>query len=257
MNSIINLTNVSVVKNGKTILKEINWIIKKKQNWAVIGRNGAGKSFLLNLLSANLYPSSGTVKIFDKEFGQTDIWELKKVIGFVSPNFQKDYDSQTRVINVIYSGFFASNGLYYDTTDEMRIKAEELIDFLGIYKLKDRIYGELSNGEQKKVLIARALVFNPEILVFDEVCSGLDISSREELLKTIEIVVKKGHNIIFVTHHIEEIIPSINHILFLKNGEIYKTGKKEKILTQKNLKEVLDIDFNVVSKNKRYFLKYY
>lgn len=255
MDSIIKLKNVTVIKNGKTILKNISWRIKKNQNWAVIGRNGAGKSFLLNILSANQYPSEGVVEIFGEKFGRTDLRELKKIIGFVSPNFQKDYDSQTKVLNVIYSGFFASNGLFCDVTEEMKYKTQNIVNFLGIDHICDRIYGELSNGEQKKALIARALVSDPDILVFDEVCSGLDIFSREELLKTVDLVLKRGHNIIFVTHHIEEILPSINRVLFIKNGNILKKGKKKKLLTSENLKDVLDIDVKTLYKNGRYFIR--
>lgn len=257
MSSIIELNNVSVIKNGKTILDDITWNVKNNENWAVIGKNGAGKSFLLRLLSANLYPSCGSIRILGRKFGETNLLELKKVIGFVSPNFQKDYDNETRVINVIYSGFFASNGLFYDVTDYMKEETLKIISFLNISNLKDRYYGELSNGEQKKVLIARALVSNPKILIFDEVCSGLDISSREEILKTVELLVEKGHNIIFVTHHIEEIIPAINKILLIKEGKIFRTGCKEELLNKNHLNEVLDINLDVIIHNSRYFLKYY
>ncbi len=253
MNSIIKLTDVSVIKNGQYILKEINWDVKRDENWAIIGQNGAGKSFLLNLLSANLHPSSGKVEILNQKIGEIDIRELKKVIGFVSPNFQRDYDYGSKVKYVIYSGFFSSNGLYYDPTEEMIYQGEIIMQYLGIEKLKERIYGTLSNGEQKKVLIGRALVSNPKLLVFDEVCSGLDLYSREMLLDTIESVTQSKCNIIFVTHHIDEIVPSINKVLFIKDGEVLQTGDKKELITEKNLNEALGIRLKIVKKNKRYF----
>ena len=120
-------------------------------------------------------------------------------------------------------------------------------------KLKERIYGTLSNGEQKKVLIGRALVSNPKLLVFDEVCSGLDLYSREMLLDTIESVTQSKCNIIFVTHHIDEIVPSINKVLFIKDGEVLQTGDKKELITEKNLNEALGIRLKIVKKNKRYF----
>jgi iron complex transport system ATP-binding protein len=253
MNTLIELQDVSIVRDKKTILDKINWKVLDNENWAVIGRNGAGKSFLLRLLSANLFQSSGTVKIFDEEFGKVNIWELKKKIGFISDLLQKEYNENTKAINVVYSGFFASNGLYEEVTPKMEKRSDEILDFLEIQDLKNRAYGKLSQGEQRRVLIARAIVFKPKLLIFDEPCTGLDIASREEFLSTVEKLVEKGHNIIFVTHHIEEIIPSINKVLFLKEGKVFECGNKKEMMKENHLNNVLEFKFKINEKNDRFW----
>ena len=227
------------------------------ENWAIIGRNGSGKSFLLRILSGNLFPSTGIVKIFGKQLGFVNIWDLRKEIGFVSDHLQREYDRETRVINVIYSGFFASNGLYQDVTDEMKEKVVDILEFLEIFHLRDRVFGHLSSGEQKKVLIARSLVFSPKLLIFDEPCNNLDLASKEDVLHSIQKLVQKGHNIVFVTHHIEEIIPQINNVLFLKEGKIIKSGDKVKMMNKKLLNNLLSYKFGVVKKNGWYYFKHF
>ena len=254
MGNLIEMINAGVLIDGKEILKNINWTVKSNENWAVIGRNGSGKSFLLRLLSANLYPSRGRVRIFGKEFGKVNLWDLKNKIGFVSDMFQRQYDQNTRVSYAVYSGFFSSNGLYEDPTESMTKKTDKILKFLNLSKLSDAKFGEISYGEQKRVLIARALVFNPKILVFDEPCTGLDVASREMFLETIEKLVEKEHNIIFVTHHIEEVIPAINKVLFMKDGMIAKTGDKKDMITRKNLSGILDYNFSVREIYGRYWL---
>jgi iron complex transport system ATP-binding protein len=253
MNKLIELKNVWVIKNKIPILKNVNWEVLENESWAIIGRNGSGKSFLLRLISANLFPSSGTITIFNEEFGNVNLWELKKKIGFVSDLLQKDYNEYSKAIDVIYSGFFSSNGLFEEITPQMKEKTNEILQFLEIEKFTDRIFGELSHGEQRKILIARAMVFDPVLLVFDEPCTGLDIAAREEFLITVEKLIENGHHIIFVTHHIDEIINSINKVLFLKDGEIYKTGNKKELMNIKNLEEVLEYKLKIKKKKGRYW----
>jgi iron complex transport system ATP-binding protein len=257
MQNLISLEKVSVIKNGKYILRHIDWSMNENENWAIIGENGSGKSFLLRLLSANLHSSKGTVKVFGKQFGQVNLWDLKKNIGLVSDLLQTQYHNRTRVIDVVYSGYFSSIGLYENIDSRMKKSAYKILKFLGIYHLKDRIFGELSHGEQRRVLIARSLVFNPKLLVLDEPCTGLDIPAREEFLKTIEKLVKKGHNVIFVTHHIEEVMPFINRILFMKNGKIFGKGTKKEMMKEEKLNKVLGHKFKLIYKNGRYWPKYH
>jgi iron complex transport system ATP-binding protein len=256
MEKIIEISNVSVILDDKIILKNINWTVYEDENWAIIGKNGSGKSFLLRLLSANLFPNKGSVKIFGKEFGKVNLWDLKSEIGFISDLFLRQYDQGSKVCNVVYSGFFSSNGLYEDPTELMIERTDIILKELDLYKLKGLRFGEISHGEQKRVLIARALVFNPRILVFDEPCTGLDIAARENFLSNVEKLAQKGHNIVFVTHHIEEVIPAINKILYLKYGEIGLSGNKKEMLNKKNLNNVLDYNFELNEKNGRYSISF-
>jgi iron complex transport system ATP-binding protein len=249
----LELNDVTVVKDGKKIIENIDWSVSDGENWAVFGPNGSGKSFLLRIIYASQNFSTGKVSIFGKEIGKISIWELKKYIGFVSDLLQKDYHERSSVIDVICSGFFSSIGLYDDVSDFMIEKSKEIMASLGIRHLSERRYGELSHGEQRRVLIARALVFDPRLLILDEPCTGLDIQSRERFLSTVENI-SKQRNIIFVTHHIEEIMPCITHVIFMKDGKVYGIGTKDKMMTEKNIRDILGYDGRLIEEHGRYYL---
>jgi iron complex transport system ATP-binding protein len=252
---LIKLDGISVVRNKNPILTDIDWTMQDGENWAVIGENGAGKSFLLRLLSAQMFPSSGKVKVFGEEFGKVDMWELRKKIGLVSDSLQKRQHDHTKVLDVALSGFFSSVGVYNTVNSDMEKSALKQLKFMGVDRFKERNFSELSTGEQRRVLIARALVFDPKLLILDEPCTGLDIPAREKFLNNIGELIKKGHNIVFVTHHIEEVIPTINKVLLMKNGRILAAGDKEKVMTEENLRKALGYEFELVEKNGRYWSK--
>ena len=195
MCTLIELKNVTVTRNKINILSDVSWVVKAGENWAVIGRNGSGKSFLLRLLSTLIYPSSGEVKILGEQMGQVDIWGLREHIGIVSDLLQSEYKSNTRVRDVVASGFYASNGLYHEPSLEQYAKSDELLDTLGVSDLSKRWYGELSQGEQKRVLITRSLVFDPQLIILDEPTTGLDVKSREDFLETLRTIIKLGHSL--------------------------------------------------------------
>jgi len=256
MDSILKLENVSLTLNNKEILKNINFEIFKNENLVILGKNGSGKSFLLKIISTNIYHSTGKIKILGEDYGNFNVWELRKKIGYVSELLQNEYDKKTTVLNTIISGFFSSNGLFYEANKEMVNKAKELLDFFDIYFLKDRLFGELSHGEQKRVIIARSLVFKPKLLILDESCNGLDISSRETLLAYIEKLTKQDYNIIFATHNIDEIIEPFNKSLFLKKTEILLKGKTEQLLNSENISDLFDLNLKINKKGKRYFFEF-
>ncbi|MFH1642448.1 MAG: ABC transporter ATP-binding protein [Nanoarchaeota archaeon] len=256
MRKLIQLKEVNITRKGKRILNNISWTVKENENWAIIGKNGSGKSFLLKILSANMQPSSGSVEIFGQEFGKISLWEFKKQIGFVSDFLQKQHHENIKVIEVVLSGFYSSIGVYQKTTTKMISAARKILKSLEINSLKDRVFGELSHGEQRKVLIARALVFNPKLLVMDEPCTGLDIPTKEEFLTLINKLAKSGHNIIFVTHHIDEITGAINRVLLIKDGKIIKQGIKKEIMKENLLNKVLGYKFKLTQKQGRYWANY-
>lgn len=254
MNEIISLDCVSVTRDKLEIIKNISLTIKKGENWAVIGRNGSGKSFLLRILSTEIYPSQGNCTLYGKTIGRTNLWDLRKKIGVVSDNLQSEYKKNATVEEVVISGFFSSNGVYYKPDDFQREKALELIKKSGLSYLADRKFGILSQGEKKRVLIARALVFDPDLLILDEPATGLDIASREEFLETLSQIIKYGHNIVFVTHHIEEIIPEITHVAYMKAGSLYGKGLKSDMINSRYMREVLDIDCDIIERDGRYIM---
>ncbi|MBD3265882.1 ATP-binding cassette domain-containing protein [bacterium] len=255
MQPLLALQHVTVIRDGVRILDDINWIMQADEHWAVIGKNGAGKSFLLQLLSAQFHPTSGLVQVMGEELGQVNVWDLRTKIGMVSDGLQRQYHNYFTVLDVVCSGFFASVGIYEPITDAMKEKADETLEKVGLSPLKDRRFGDLSHGEQRRVLIARALVFDPIMLVLDEPCSGLDIPSREDFLQTIQRLGESGHNLVFVTHHLEEVMPVIGKILLLKDGKVHARGDKEEMLISTHLESTFDYPIPIVQSDGRYWPK--
>lgn len=238
-NAVLKLNNVSLIKNKRFILKDLTWEVKKGEHWAVLGANGCGKTMLLKMLSGYIWPSKGEIFVLGQKFGEVDLSKLRQTIGWVSFDLQQKM-SEVKAIDVVLSGYFASIGLYQRPTDTALKGADSLIKFIGLAKHKNRLFASLSYGEQKKVLIARSLMGKPKLLLLDEPCSGLDIKAREEFLEFVERLAstENGPTIIFVTHHIDEIVSVIKNVLALKNGMIIKKGQKETVLTEKFVKEV-------------------
>lgn len=255
MEKILSYKNVSFRRDGREILKNINWEIKKGENWALLGLNGSGKSTLLSMIPAYTFATSGEVSVFEKKFG-TCIWAVvKEKVGFVSSSlntFSDSLNNQT-LNNIVLSGKYNSIGIYQEITQKDREKANNIIKDFKLSHLKLNKYITLSQGEQRKTLLARAFMNEPSLLILDEPCSGLDIRAREIFLKTLEES-KSKIPFIYVTHQIEEIIPSITHVAILDNGEIVSQGNKFKVLTEENLSKLYGIDLKIEWSNNRPWL---
>ena len=255
MEKILSYKNVSFRRDGREILKNINWEIKKDENWALLGLNGSGKSTLLSMIPAYTFATSGEVSVFEKKFG-TCVWaEVKEKVGFVSSSlntFSDSLNNQT-LNNIVLSGKYNSIGIYQEITQKDREKANNIIKNFKLSHLKLNKYITLSQGEQRKTLLARAFMNEPSLLILDEPCSGLDIRAREIFLKTLEES-KSKIPFIYVTHQIEEIIPSITHVAILDNGEIVSQGNKFEVLTEENLSKLYGIDLKIEWSNNRPWL---
>ena len=255
MEKILSYKNVSFRRDGREILKNINWEIKKDENWALLGLNGSGKSTLLSMIPAYTFAISGEVSVFEKKFG-TCVWaEVKEKVGFVSSSlntFSDSLNNQT-LNNIVLSGKYNSIGIYQEITQKDREKANNIIKDFKLSHLKLNKYITLSQGEQRKTLLARAFMNEPSLLILDEPCSGLDIRAREMFLKTLEES-KSDIPFIYVTHQIEEIIPSITHVAILDNGEIVSQGNKFEVLTEENLSKLYGIDIKIEWSNSRPWL---
>jgi len=255
MEKILSYKNVSFRRDGREILKNINWEIKKDENWALLGLNGSGKSTLLSMIPAYTFATSGEVSVFEKKFG-TCVWaEVKEKVGFVSSSlntFSDSLNNQT-LNNIVLSGKYNSIGIYQEITQKDREKANNIIKDFKLSHLKLNKYITLSQGEQRKTLLARAFMNEPSLLILDEPCSGLDIRAREIFLKTLEES-KSDIPFIYVTHQIEEIIPSITHVAILDNGEIVSQGNKFEVLMEENLSKLYGIDLKIEWSNNRPWL---
>ena len=236
MTPIIELQNIYLYLGKTQILKDISWNIEKGDHWALIGPNGAGKTSLLKIISGSLWPSSGKVKVLGKEFGKADLRELRKKIGWVSSFLTEKIPQNEDIIEIVVSGKFASFGVYEKITKNDRKKARGLLKLMNCDYIIGRSFSVISQGEKQKVLIARALMAEPLILLLDEPCISLDMEARNSLLKSLSKLCKEADTtIIYVTHHIDEIVKEIDNALLLRNGKVFMQGKKKKILNTKNL----------------------
>lgn len=251
---ILQLEEVSLVRDGKWILKDLNWQINKGEHWVLFGLNGSGKTAILNLLNAYYFPSKGRMNVLGLEFGKIYLGEkLRKQIGFVSSSLQEKFHRGDNAFEVVLSGAFASIGLYETPTDEIRKKAVALLEDLGCLEYANRNYETLSQGEKQRVLIARALMADPSLLILDEPTNGLDFIAREKLLDSIESIGKNSGapTIIYVTHHVEEILPLFNKTLLLRDGQIFAAGATNEMLTGEVLSQFFDLSVGVIWENGR------
>lgn len=251
---VLDLEKVSLKRGGAWILKDIDWKIRKGEHWVLFGLNGAGKTAILKMLNAYYFPTCGNVTVVGKEFGKTPLGEqLRTKIGFVSSSIQQMFYPSDSAYQIILSGAFASIGLYETPTDEMRNKAVSLLEKLGCMDYADRGYETLSQGERQRVLIARALMANPELLILDEPATGLDFLARESLLETIgEIAVQPdAPTLIYVTHHLEEILPVFDKTLFLRRGEVFASGDTKDMITSHRLSEFFELPVDIIWQNNR------
>jgi iron complex transport system ATP-binding protein len=254
---LIEMKNVALTKNQKTIVRNIDWLVEEGQHWAILGMNGAGKTTLLNLVCGYLYPSDGSIKLFGKTFGQFPLNELRKEIGWVSASFSEKmkhhpYDT---AYEMVLSGKYASIGLYEQPDEKDLARASELIAYLGIEKNKNQTFQSLSQGEKQRVLIGRALMASPRLLILDEPCAGLDFLSKAQLLHTIENMASaQKTTILYVTHQIDEILPIFTRSLLLREGEVFSRGPTKEQLTSENLSAFCKSPVGVSESNNRYFL---
>ncbi|WP_028986684.1 ABC transporter ATP-binding protein [Thermicanus aegyptius] len=233
MERIIDMNGVSWIREKRSILKEITWQVKKGEHWAILGLNGSGKTSLLNLINGYIWPTKGEITVLGKKFGQTDLHDLRQSIGWVSSSLLARIDGWELAQHVVVSGKFASIGLYETPTPEAMETAYSLMEKLGCGSLKNRAYGTCSQGEQQRLLIARALMASPKLLILDEPTNGLDLFAREELLRTIQTFAEdpNGPTLLYVTHQTEEILPLFSKTLLLRSGEVFRAGNTGELLT--------------------------
>lgn len=240
---IIDLYNVSILRNNKHLLKDIHWSIKEGEHWAILGLNGAGKTMLLNMLNGYIFPSKGEINVLGKTLGQYDMRKLRKSIGWVSSSIQEKFHNYSTAMDIVLSGKFATVDLYDKTTEQDRILAMDCLEKLNATSLSDREYQTFSQGEKQRILIARSLMAQPELLILDEPCTGLDIIAREKLLGIIKDLSEDANapTLIYVTHHTEEILPNFSHTLLLREGEVHSAGLTNEVLTEDNLSEFFQV----------------
>lgn len=233
------MEQVSFKRNKQKILHNLSWSVQQGEHWAIVGLNGSGKTTLLNLVNGYLWPTKGSISVFGHKFGQVVLHEIRQKIGWVSSSLQQRIHGDVTVERIIVGGKYATIGFYDQPTAQDEAAARELLETFRCQHLWKRTYQTLSQGERQKVLIARALMAQPKLLILDEPCTGLDLISREQVLVMIEHITKQSNapTLIYVTHHIEEILPCFTHTLLLRAGEIYKAGPTTELLTSSQLSD--------------------
>ncbi|OCA87217.1 ABC transporter ATP-binding protein [Pseudobacillus wudalianchiensis] len=248
-NKVIELENITWKREEREILNHISWSVAKGEHWAVLGLNGSGKTSLLKIITGYQWPTKGKVSVLGQLFGKTNIPELRKSIGWVGSSLEEKFHTRPSdsVLEVVLSGKNASIGLYDEISQEDVKKAEELLTQFRIDHLADQTYFSLSQGEKRKMMIARALMPSPKLLILDEPCNGLDLYSKEELLSTIEKMsyLPEGPTLLYVTHHIEELVPSITHALLIANGRTVAAGPKKDVLTEDVLSQTFHLPISL------------
>ncbi len=254
----IHFNNVSFVRNKKNILTEVDWHVKEGEDWVILGLNGAGKTSLLNIVNGYFFPTKGSVSVLGETFGKTDIFNLRKQIGWVSSALQAKLNESHLVKDIVVSGLNKSFGFNYkEPTKEEYVLAKDALCKLNSEELFEKRYELCSHGEKQKVLIARGLMGHPKLLILDEATSGLDFLAREKLLEDIQKLkdTQTAPLIIYVTHHLEEIIDLFTHVLLLKEGHVLAQGKKEVVLTEANLKKLFERDVKLSFESNRPWLR--
>ncbi len=255
MAAVAELAGVTVERGGSTLLDSLNLVIGESDRWVVIGANGAGKTTLLQVLAAQLYPTDGVVGLLGDVVGTVDVFELRPRIGFTSSALAERIPSGERVRDVVLSAAYAVVGRWHEEYDVYDVeRANHLLQSMRVAHLADRTFGTLSEGERKRVQIARALMTDPELLLLDEPAGGLDLAGREALVGTLSelFLDEDSPASILVTHHVEEIPPGATHCLLLRGGSIVAAGPIAETLTDDNLSATFDLPLSVTADGGRW-----
>lgn len=245
--AVVKVEDIYFRRGDNEILRGLDWEISEGEQWGMLGLNGSGKTSLLSIISTYEFPSSGEVEVLGNRFGSTYLPELRKKIGYVSSSLEKfsDFFWNETIERVIVSGKFASFGIYEQVIEEDWTRANYLVKEFRLEHVKEKKFRVLSEGEKRRVLIARALMGEPHLLILDEPCSGLDILAREQFLEALEIATKNNVHLVYVTHHIEELVAEMTHVLLLKEGRVVASGPKHEVLTNELLSETYKVPVSV------------
>jgi iron complex transport system ATP-binding protein len=258
MSAILELSDISVRRGDRIILGPLNWQVLEGERWVILGPNGAGKTTLLQICSSLIHPTTGEINILGEKLGKVDVFELRTRIGLTSSALVEQLPADELVMDVVLTAAYAMLGRWqekYDLWDESRAMA--LLTALGVRELGERLFGSLSEGEKKRVQIARALMADPELLLLDEPASSLDLGGREDLLRRIESLSKDplAPATVIVTHHIEEIPVGTTHALLLREGAVVAQGEVASVITDQNLTQAYGLAITVQTEGGRFFAR--
>jgi iron complex transport system ATP-binding protein len=255
--SILEISNLRIQRDGVVILDDVDWRVERGQHWVMLGANGSGKTSLLSALTGYLIPTGGKISLLGNVYGESDWRELRKKIGIVSSSIRQMMAEDEPALESIASGKYAMIDFWGRLSRNDKAAASRLLKQVECDHLAERPWRVLSQGERQRVLIGRALMAKPRVLILDEPCAGLDPAAREHFLQFIQRLGKSKNapTLIFVTHHVEEIVPVFTHVLLLRDGRVLAAGKKVRALNSKNLSHAFNARMKLQIDGKRYGLK--
>ena len=258
MEPILEVTDLRVERGHTTILRGINWRVLPGEHWAMLGPNGCGKTTLLKALLGYLSPTAGEMSLLGSHYGGADWREVRLKLGIVTSALQASVPAAEPAIETVVSGRYAQLDLWMKVTRRDAIEARKLLRFLGGGHLAEREWQFLSQGERQRVLIARALMAHPQLLILDEPCAGLDPVAREEFLRFVGklAVTPRAPALVLVTHHVEEILPCFSHALLLRDGAVVAAGPRAQTLTTRRLSETFGAALRLGRRAGRYQLSF-
>ena len=251
--TIVEVKNLSCLSGSQFLLNNISGTIKQGEQWIVFGRNGCGKTTLLSIVAGYKQFSSGKLTVFGQSYSAENILDIRKQIGWISSSFFDKYYHEEAVLDIVLSSLSGALGVPFEVTNAQIKKAKRLLTDLGIPDKINATFDMLSKGERQHVLIARAFMTDPQILILDEPGTGLDVLARERLLATIkDLAAARDTTIIYVTHYPEEILPSFDKALLLRNGTVYKIGATQELFTSEVMSDFFSFPVNIQYANERY-----
>ncbi|GIG25841.1 ABC transporter ATP-binding protein [Cellulomonas denverensis] len=255
MTDVLDLQDVSIRRGTTTILDGLSWRVREGERWVVLGRNGAGKTTMLQIAAGRMHPTSGTAELLGSRLGRVDVFELRPRIGLASAALAERIPGGEQVRDVVITAAYGVTGRWRETYEEVdEARAADLMAAFGVTHLAQRFYGTLSEGERKRVQIARALMSDPELLLLDEPAAGLDLGGREELIGALAELAadRKSPALVLVTHHVEEIPPGFTHLMLMKDGHVHAAGPIAEVLTDEQLSAAFDLPLQVERRGRRW-----
>ena len=244
----LDLRNISVVRDGRLLLDDVSLRVNSDERWLVLGANGSGKTTLVRIAAMYDHPTRGSVSVVGETLGSTDVRALRRRIGYVSASLAGDLRPALAARDVVMTARHAALEPWWHTYDDAdRLRAAECLDRLGVGDFAERTFGSLSSGEQQRVLLARSLMNDPDVVLLDEPSARLDLGGREELVSTLSGIVddSSAPALVLVTHHLDEVPPRMTHALLLRSGRVLTSGAFDDVITPDNLSECFGMKLHV------------
>ncbi len=256
--AVVRLSRVSVIRKGKPILEDVDFVVRPGERWVLLGPNGAGKTTLLSVVGMRLLPTTGTVEVLGEHAGRTDARTMRQRVAFVSQALLRQLRPTMTAFEAVMSGRHATlETWWHDYTPRDSERARELLDGAALGGYEKRAFGLLSEGERQQVLLARALMSEPELLLLDEPAAGLDLAARERLISRLTVLAEDPRTppLVLVTHHTEEIPPGTSHAALMRGARVLRSGTVQEVLTDDDLSDCFGVRVHVERVGNRWFAR--